>query len=147
MHYFYRQKLLEVKIKLRDDNVSGDIYLKVEFTQAEQMDGHVPSHGDLDLGFAEVLIQNIDPEPIIKELLLHGYSNFKRWTWHTACLKVKALNKLDPDVFMPLYEMELSIGFTPEEDMYRSAVKHLLNMVSPNAVKQAIKNPGEYFSR
>ena len=136
MVYFYSRKVTSVKYNKAQEEWGWDeLVIEMDFTECGQCDGHVPKHGDVNLDFAEVVVRNIDSEPIIEVLKQNGVKGIKRLGRYR--IEVTQLKVLDPDVFMPKLHMKLTFDILPEDE-YKMLVRQLLFSVKGVDAKKAI---------
>lgn len=135
-------ELLSARMKEHVENVVDYMILEVEFTHAHQEDGHMPAHGDMDRDFAEAIIRNIPREPIAKLL---EENNIKGLKIGQSGYGVKVKTTERSEFFMPVFEMEIRIPVTREENQSISLANQLLGTVTYPAVKAAIAAPGNYY--
>lgn len=137
MVYFFHRKILSA-ILYKQEFACDQLVIQMEFTEAGQMDGHMPAHGDMERDFAEALIRNIPQEELLQIFKDNDIKGFKR-IFNSCSATVIKTNRFEN--FMPVMIMELRLAFSPEVDPYVSAVNQLLDSIPWEPVKTAIANP------
>lgn len=129
MHYFMHLELISAVAK------NSELVLEVEFTPACQMDGREPSHGDLQLDFAETIIRSLPRKPIADALEGYDIGSAKNTLWR---IEVTNTGRLCESNFCPLFHLRMSCPLIEYDSRWTGMAEQLLKNVNCHVLKAAI---------